>query len=54
MEPVQPKRFATLYERYLQLLKIQGQSESTIDAYSYAVRRIKGHYDCCSDKLRKE
>jgi len=54
MKPSEVKRFATLYERHLQLLKLQGKSKSTIDAYSRAVRRIKNHYDCCPDKLTKE
>lgn len=48
------KRFAALYERHLKLLKLQGESESTINAYSRAFHRIKDHYDCCSDKLTKE
>jgi len=54
MKPSEVKRFASLYERHLQLLKLQGKSKSTIDAYSRAVRRIKNHYDCCPDKLTKE
>lgn len=54
MESSEVKRFATLYERHLKLLKLQGKSKSTIDAYSRAVRRIKGHYDCCPDKLTKD
>ncbi len=54
MKSSEVKRFASLYERHLKLLKLQGKSKSTIDAYSRAVRRIKGHYDCCPDKLTKE
>ncbi len=30
MKNSEVKRFATLYERYLKLLKLQGKSESTI------------------------
>jgi integrase/recombinase XerD len=48
------KRFASLYERHLKLLKLQGKSKSTIDAYSRAVCRIRDRYDCCPDKLTKE
>ena len=54
MKSSEEKRFADLYERHLKLLKLQGKSKSTIDAYSRAVRRIRGHYDCCPDKLTKE
>lgn len=54
MKTAEVKRFAALYERHLKLLKLQGKNESTIDAYSRAVRRIKDHYDCCPDKLTKE
>lgn len=54
MKPSEVKRFTELYERHLKLLKLQGKSKSTIDAYSRAVRRIKGRYDCCPDKLTKE
>lgn len=54
MKSSEVKRFAALYERHLKLLKLQGKSESTINAYSRAVRRIKGHYDCCPDKLTKK
>jgi len=54
MKSSEVKRFATLYQRHLKLLKLQGKSESTISAYSRAVRRIRDIYDCCPDKLTKE
>ena len=54
MKSSEGERFAELYERHLKLLKLQGKSKSTIDAYSRAVRRIKDHYDCCPDKLTKD
>ncbi len=54
MKPSEVKRFAGLYERHLKLLKLQGKSKSTIDAYSRAVRRIKDRYDCCPDRLTKD
>jgi len=54
MNNAEVKRFASLYERHLKLLRLQGKSESTINAYSRAVRRIGSHFDCCPDKLTKE
>jgi hypothetical protein len=36
MKSSEVKRFAALYERHLKLLKLQGKSKSTIDAYSRA------------------
>ncbi len=38
MKPAEAKRFNELYQRHLELLKIQGKSRKTIDAYSLAVR----------------
>lgn len=52
MKPSELKRFTTLYESHLKLLKLQGKSNSTIDAYSRVVRRIRNPYDCCPDKLK--
>ena len=54
MKATEVKRFATLYERHLKLLILQGKSDSTIDAYSRAVRSVGSHYDCCLDRLTKE
>jgi integrase len=54
MNPSEDKRFKKLYQRHLQLLKLQGKSEKTIDAYSRAVRRVSKHYDCCPDTLTHE
>jgi integrase/recombinase XerD len=54
MKKSEVNRFASLYERHLKLLKLQGKSKSTIDAYSRAVRRIRDHYNCCPDKLTKK
>lgn len=39
-------RFYELYRMHLQTLKFQGMSDKTIDAYSRAVRRIAGWFDC--------
>jgi len=48
------KRFKELYQRHLRLLKLQGKSQKTIDAYSRAVRRISKHFDSCPDQLTPE
>jgi len=54
MNKSEVKRFAALYERHLKLVKLQGRSTSTIDAYSLAVRRIKDRFNCCPDTLTRE
>jgi len=54
MEPSEQRRFDELYQRHLRLLKLQGKSDSTIDVYSRAVRRVAGHFDCCPDSLSPE
>ena len=51
MKPTEANRFKKLYQRHLRLLKLQGKSQSTIDAYSRAVRRISQHFDYCPDQL---
>ena len=47
-------RIKKLYQHHLRLLKLQGKSQKTIDAYSRAVHRISDHFDCCSDKFRMD
>ncbi len=54
MNKKEVKRFEILYDRHLKKLKLQGKSQSTIDAYSRAVRRITEHFDCCPDRLSHE
>jgi len=51
MNKSETARFNNLYESHLRLLKLQGKSQKTIDAYSRAVRRISQHFDCCPDQL---
>ena len=51
MDPSEQTRFDELYQRHLRLLKLQGKSDKTIDAYSRGVRRIAEHFDCCPDRL---
>ncbi|MBW6487096.1 MAG: phage integrase N-terminal SAM-like domain-containing protein [Syntrophobacterales bacterium] len=33
------------------MLKLQGKSQKTIDAFARAVRRISAYFDCCPDQL---
>ena len=47
-------RFQKQYRRHLRALKLQGLSNSTIDVYSRAVRRVTAHHDCCPDRLTSE
>jgi integrase len=54
MKPTEANRFKKLYQRHLRLLKLQGKSQKTIDAYSRAVRRISEDCDCCPDRLTLE
>jgi integrase len=54
MDQAETSRFNELYERHLRLLKLQGKSQKTIDAYARAVRRISQHFDCCPDQLPLE
>lgn len=44
-------RFDKLYKKHLRALKLQGMSDSTIDVYSRAVRRLTNHYDRVPDKI---
>ena len=54
MDNAEQKRFNKLYKRHVKLLKLQGKSRKTIDAYYRAVRRISEYFDCCPDQLTLE
>ncbi len=54
MKQKELKRFKELYKRHLRLLKLQGKSQKTIEAYSRAVRRVSDYFDCCPDQLTPE
>lgn len=54
MNQAEEHRFSELYQRHLRMLKLQGKSAKTIDAYARAVRRIKEYFDCCPDQLTLE
>ena len=54
MNQAETNRFNELYQRHLRLLKLQGKSQKTIDAYGRAVRRITEWFDCCPNELTLE
>jgi len=54
MKKSEVTRFNKLYEHHQRSLKLQGKAESTIDAYSRAIRRVSNYFDCCPDKLKPE
>ena len=54
MDQSETIRFDELYQRHVRLLKLQGKSQKTIDAYSRAVRRITAYFECCPDQLTLE
>ena len=54
MNQTETNRFNELYQHHLRLLKLQGKSQKTIDAYSRAVRRISEYFDSCPDQLTLE
>lgn len=51
MKAAERSRFDKQYKRHLRALKLQGLSDSTIDVYTRAVRRLAAHFDCCPDRL---
>lgn len=54
MNQKEVNRFNKLYQSHLRLLKLQGKSQKTIDAYSRAIRRIHEYFGCCPDQLTQE
>ena len=54
MDLTEVNRFNELYQRHLRLLKLQGKSQKTIEAYSRAIRRVSEHFDCCPDQLTQQ
>ncbi len=52
--PSEQFRFDDLYQCLLRMLKLQGKSDKTIDAYSRGVRRVAEYFDCCLDTLTTE
>lgn len=54
MIPQDQRKFDRLYQHHLQALKLQGKSDTTIDLYSRAVRRVAEFFDRCPDQLSPE
>jgi len=54
MKSREQSRFDRLYKQHLRALSLQGMSDSTIDVYARAVRRVAQYYDCCPDRLTTE
>jgi len=55
MNKRETQRFNKLYTKYLKALQLQGYSQSTIEAYTHAIRRVSDYFDCCPGKqLTKE
>ncbi len=54
MKSREQARFDRLYKQHLRALSLQGMSDSTIDVYARAVRRVAQYYDCCPDRLTTE
>lgn len=55
MNKRETQKFNQYYSKYLEALKLQGYSDSTIEAYTHAIRRIAGYFDCCPDaRLTKD
>lgn len=48
------KRFDALYDQHVRALKLHGYSDSTIDVYARAVRRLAAHFDAVPDQLSVE
>jgi len=51
MRKAQQAKTDSLYQRHLNALSRQGKSDSTIDVYSRAFRRITAYFDRCPDRL---
>ncbi len=45
MNKAQQKRFDSLYRKHINALRRQGKADTTIDAYSRAVRRVCEFFD---------
>ncbi len=54
MNKAQQKRFDSLYRKHINALRRQGKADTTIDAYSRAVRRVCEFFDSPPDTLSQE
>lgn len=48
------RRFDRQYQKHLDMLKLRNMSESAVDVYSRAVRRVVKAFDCPPDQLDKD
>ena len=44
-------KFDKLYKQQLQALTLQGYRPKTIEAYSFAIKRLSRYFGCCPDNL---
>ena len=51
--PTDPQ-FNKYYQKHLKCLKLGGLQPKTIDAYSWAIRRIGNYFDCRIDELTSD
>ena len=54
MKKTEQDRINELYLRHVKLLKLQGKSDKTIEAYSRAVRRATDYFNCSPEQLTPE
>ncbi|MFT5260320.1 MAG: integrase/recombinase XerD [Saprospiraceae bacterium] len=54
MNSLDQSRFNALYQQHINVLRLQGKADVTIDAYSRAVRRVSAFFDCCPDQLDQQ
>jgi len=54
MKKTEKNHIDELYQRHVKLLKLQGKSDKTIEAYSRAVRRVTEYFDCPPEQLTPE
>lgn len=50
----QQTHFSTLYQKYLNELKLQGKADRTIESYSRGLRQLSEFFDYCPDHLTIE
>ncbi len=50
MHKRETRKFKQLYTKFHKALQLQGYSQSTIEAYTHAIRRSAAYFDRCPDK----
>jgi site-specific recombinase XerD len=54
MTKAQQAKFNSLYQQHVNALRRQGKADTTVDAYSRALRRIVEFFDICPDKITQD